>query len=108
MVVLPAGAGGVSLPHLITELGRRAITSVMIEGGGRLATTALQAGIVDKLVLMFAPILIGGKKAPTLLQGEGIEKLTEALCIKQLMVERTGDDVLLEGYLIEPVVPWMS
>lgn len=108
VVVLPAGAGGVSLPHLITELGRRAITSVMIEGGGRLATTALQAGIVDKLVLMFAPILIGGKKAPTLLQGEGIEKLTEALCIKQLMVERTGDDVLLEGYLIEPVVPWMS
>lgn len=108
VIVLPAGAGGISLPHLITELGRRAITSVMIEGGGRLATAVLQAGVVDKLVLMFAPILIGGKKAPTLLQGEGIEKLTEALCIKQLTVERIGDDVLLEGYLIEPVVPWMS
>jgi diaminohydroxyphosphoribosylaminopyrimidine deaminase/5-amino-6-(5-phosphoribosylamino)uracil reductase len=106
VIVLPSGAGGISLPHLISELGRRAITSVMIEGGGRLATAALQAGIVDKLVLMFAPILIGGRKAPTLLQGEGIEKLTEALSIKQLTVERIGDDVLLGGYLIEPVAPW--
>jgi diaminohydroxyphosphoribosylaminopyrimidine deaminase / 5-amino-6-(5-phosphoribosylamino)uracil reductase len=107
VIVLPSGAGGVSLPHLIRELGRRVITSVMIEGGGRLATAALQAGIVDKLILIFAPILIGGRKAPTLLQGEGVEKLTEALSIKQLKVERMGDDLLLEGYLIEPVAPWM-
>lgn len=106
VIVLPAGAGGVSLPHLIRELGHRAITSVMIEGGGRLATAALQAGIVDKVVLMFAPILIGGMKAPTLLQGEGAEKLIEALRIKQLKVEHIGDDLLLEGHVTEPVTPW--
>ncbi len=107
LIVLPLGEGGLSLPHLIRELGRREITSVMIEGGGRLATTALQAGAVDKLMLILAPILIGGKKAPTLLQGEGAEKLTEALRIRQLTVEQIGNDLLLEGYLNEPLAPWM-
>jgi diaminohydroxyphosphoribosylaminopyrimidine deaminase/5-amino-6-(5-phosphoribosylamino)uracil reductase len=107
VMVLPLGEGGISLPHLIRELGRREITSVMIEGGGRLATAAIQAGIVDKLILMLAPILIGGKKAPTLLQGDGVEKLTEALQITQLRVERIADDVFLEGYLTEPVLPWI-
>ncbi|MBW8056416.1 MAG: bifunctional diaminohydroxyphosphoribosylaminopyrimidine deaminase/5-amino-6-(5-phosphoribosylamino)uracil reductase RibD [candidate division NC10 bacterium] len=106
VLVLPSGEGGVSLPDLIRELGRRDITSVMIEGGGKLATFALQAGIVDKLILMVAPILIGGKKAPTLLQGNGIEKLSEALHVKQLTVERLGDDLLLQGYLTESIAPW--
>lgn len=107
VMVLPLGQGGISLPHLIRELGRRQVTSVMIEGGGRLATAALHAGIVDKLVLMLAPILIGGKKAPTLLQGEGIEKLSEAFRIQQMTVQRLADDVVIEGYLTEPVAPWM-
>jgi diaminohydroxyphosphoribosylaminopyrimidine deaminase/5-amino-6-(5-phosphoribosylamino)uracil reductase len=89
------------------ELGRREITSAMIEGGGRLATSALQAGIVDKLVLLLAPLLIGGRKAPTLWQGEGAEKLAEALQVRQLSVERLGQDLILEGYLKEPVGPWV-
>lgn len=106
-MVLPLGDGGLSLPTLIDELGRRQITSVLIEGGGKLATSALQERIVDKLVLMLAPVLIGGQKAPTLLQGDGVEKLTEALRVKHLTVERIGDDLVLEGYLTDPVAPWM-
>jgi len=46
-------------------------------------------------------------KAPTLLQGDGIEKLVEALHVTQLTVERLGQDVVLEGYLTEPVAPWV-
>lgn len=107
VTVLPQGDGGLSLRDLLRELGRREITSVMIEGGGRLATSALEGGIVDKLVLMLAPVLIGGEKAPMLLQGDGVEKVVEALPITQLTVERAGQDVVLEGYLTEPVAPWV-
>lgn len=107
VVVLPEGDGGLSLRDLISELGRRQITSVMIEGGGKLATSALQAGVVDKLILMVAPILIGGEKAPTLLRGDGVEKLVEALHVSQLSVERVGQDLILEGYMTEPVAPWV-
>ncbi len=107
VTALPHGDGGLSLRDLLGELGRRKITSVMIEGGGRLATSALQAGIVDKLTVMLSPVLIGGEKAPTLLQGDGVEKLVEALHVTQLTVERLGQDVVLEGYLTEPVAPWV-
>ncbi|MFQ5846767.1 MAG: bifunctional diaminohydroxyphosphoribosylaminopyrimidine deaminase/5-amino-6-(5-phosphoribosylamino)uracil reductase RibD [Candidatus Methylomirabilales bacterium] len=107
VTVLPPGEGGLSLPALTRELGRRQITSVMIEGGGKLATSALHAGIVDKVILMVAPILIGGKTAPTLLQGDGVEKLAEALRVKQLTVERIGEDLVLEGYLTESETPWV-
>lgn len=107
MVMLPQGEGGLSLRDLVCELGRREITSVMIEGGGKLATSALQGGIVDKLILMLAPVLIGGQKAPTLLQGDGVEKLVEALRVVQLSVEPVGQDLVLEGYLTEPVAPWV-
>jgi diaminohydroxyphosphoribosylaminopyrimidine deaminase/5-amino-6-(5-phosphoribosylamino)uracil reductase len=106
VTIVLQGNGGISLPDLIRELGRRGITSVMIEGGGKVATSALQEGLVDKLILMLAPILIGGEKAPTLLQGDGVEKLAEAFRVKHLTVERIGDDVVLEGYLTEPVAPW--
>jgi len=106
VTVLPPGEGGISLPDLVRELGRRKITSVMIEGGGRLATSALEAGIVDKLILMLAPVLIGGKRAPMLLQGEGAEKLVDALRVTHLTVERIGDDCVVEGYLSEPPSPW--
>jgi diaminohydroxyphosphoribosylaminopyrimidine deaminase/5-amino-6-(5-phosphoribosylamino)uracil reductase len=107
VTVLPHGDGGLSLRDLLGDLGRREITSVMIEGGGRLATSALQAGIVDKLTVMLSPVLIGGEKAPTLLQGDGIEKLVEALHVTHLTVDRLGQDVVLEGYLTEPVTPWV-
>lgn len=107
VVMLPQGDGGLSLRNLVSQLGRREITSVMIEGGGKVATSALQAGIVDKLILMLAPILIGGEKAPTLLGGEGVEKLAEALHLTQLSVEHAGQDLILEGYLTAPVAPWV-
>ena len=106
-MVLPEGDAGLSLGDLIDELGNREISSVMIEGGGRLATSALQAGIVDKIILMLAPILIGGEKAPTLLQGEGAEKLSEALRISQLTVDRVDQDLIIEGYLTDPAAPWV-
>jgi diaminohydroxyphosphoribosylaminopyrimidine deaminase / 5-amino-6-(5-phosphoribosylamino)uracil reductase len=107
VTIIPAAEGGLSLPALIRDLGQREMTSVMIEGGGRVATSALQIQIVDKLILMVAPLLIGGRRAPTLLQGDGVEKLVEAQHVKQLRVERLGDDLVLEGYLAEPVVPWV-
>ena len=107
VMMLPERDGGLSLPDLIRELGDREIRSIMVEGGGKLATSMLQAGIVDKIILMVAPILIGGQKAPTLLQGEGVEKLGEALRIAQLTVERVGQDIIIEGYVTEPVAPWV-
>ena len=108
IVVIPKGERGLSLPDLMATLGRREVTSMMIEGGGRLSTSALQAGMVDKVILMIAPMLIGGTRAPTLLQGEGVEKLSEAFRLQEVKVESVGEDLMVEGYLTDPPQPLLE
>jgi diaminohydroxyphosphoribosylaminopyrimidine deaminase/5-amino-6-(5-phosphoribosylamino)uracil reductase len=100
LTVLEAGGshGRVRLEHLLKRLGEREITSVMIEGGQGIFTSAVEEGIVDKCVLFVAPILVGGKTAPSLLGGQGIEEIGQALRLSRLRIEQLGEDVLIEGY----------
>jgi diaminohydroxyphosphoribosylaminopyrimidine deaminase/5-amino-6-(5-phosphoribosylamino)uracil reductase len=72
---------------------------VMIEGGAEINASALQEGVVDKLLLFLAPVLIGGKSTPTAVGGEGIETLRQATRVRDVRVERFGEDILIQGYL---------
>lgn len=92
--------GLVNLPVLMEELGKRNITSVLIEGGGRVNASAIISGVVDKVIFIVAPKIIGGEKAPTPVEGPGIELLSEAIKLKDLKIERLGEDILIEGYII--------
>ena len=100
VTVLEAGGphGRIRLEHLLKRLGEREVTSVMIEGGEGIFTSAIEEGIVDKFLLFVAPILVGGKTAPSLLGGAGIEEIGQALRLSRLRVEPLGEDLLIEGY----------
>ena len=89
----------VSLTALMQELGRREITSVLIEGGGEVNASALKAGIVDKVMFFIAPKLIGGKNAPSPIGGEGIQSLSEAMVLRDVEMTPINGDFLIEGYL---------
>jgi diaminohydroxyphosphoribosylaminopyrimidine deaminase/5-amino-6-(5-phosphoribosylamino)uracil reductase len=99
VLVVPGSPRRVSLAHLMEALGKMGFLSVMIEGGAEINASALQEGIVDKLLLFLAPILIGGKSTPTAVGGEGIETLRQAKRLRDVRVERFGEDILIEGYL---------
>jgi len=99
ILVLKEKKGKVDLPCLLLALRDRDITSVLIEGGGEVNASALSAGIVDKVMVFVAPILIGGKDAPGPLGGKGIRHLKDAFKIKNMTVNPIGNDFLLEGYL---------
>jgi diaminohydroxyphosphoribosylaminopyrimidine deaminase/5-amino-6-(5-phosphoribosylamino)uracil reductase len=81
------------------ELGRKEITSVLIEGGGEINAAALQAGIVDKLVFFVAPKLIGGTDAPGPIGGAGVTRLAEAFELRDIKTAQIDTDFLIEGYL---------
>ncbi|MDE2179687.1 MAG: bifunctional diaminohydroxyphosphoribosylaminopyrimidine deaminase/5-amino-6-(5-phosphoribosylamino)uracil reductase RibD [candidate division NC10 bacterium] len=100
LTVLEAGGshGRIRLEHLLKRLGEREVTSVMIEGGEGIFTSAIEEGIVDKFLFFAAPILIGGKTAPSLLGGVGIEEIGQALRLSRLRIEQLEDDLLIEGY----------
>jgi diaminohydroxyphosphoribosylaminopyrimidine deaminase/5-amino-6-(5-phosphoribosylamino)uracil reductase len=97
--LLPDKNGRISLKKLIKLLGQSWITSVLVEGGGGLNASILKEGIVDKVALFLAPLIIGGEPAPGLVGGPGIKSLKQALDIKNLTVTPVGADWMVEGYL---------
>jgi diaminohydroxyphosphoribosylaminopyrimidine deaminase/5-amino-6-(5-phosphoribosylamino)uracil reductase len=90
--------GGISLRALLQHLGQADITSVMIEGGGRLNRSALVAAVVDKLYLFQAPRFLGPEAIP-MIGGASTNSLPRLLRYK---VERIDEDLLLTGYLRDP------
>src|SRR4051794_6934689 len=85
----------------LDQLGAKGITSILLEGGPKLAGAFLDAGEVDCLALFIAPVVLGGGSARDPLEGEGAEKIAEAVRALSLDVERIGDDVLLEARMKE-------
>jgi diaminohydroxyphosphoribosylaminopyrimidine deaminase/5-amino-6-(5-phosphoribosylamino)uracil reductase len=102
VLVVEGSPRRVSLDRLLDILGKFGFLSVMIEGGAEINASALQEGIVDKALIFLAPILIGGKAAPTAVGGDGIASLTQAFRLHDTRVEALGDDILVEGYLRKP------
>lgn len=89
----------VDLDELMSILGGRGITSVLIEGGARVHGSAFTAQIVDKVAWFIAPKIIGGQDAPGPVGGLGVEDLSEAAELERVKVNRLGPDLLVEGYL---------
>jgi diaminohydroxyphosphoribosylaminopyrimidine deaminase/5-amino-6-(5-phosphoribosylamino)uracil reductase len=89
----------VDLKWLMRILGGMEITSVMIEGGSSLSASALQDGIVDKVAFFIAPKIIGGRDSIPAIGGKAFRKLEDAYRIRDIEVKRTGEDMLIEGYL---------
>jgi diaminohydroxyphosphoribosylaminopyrimidine deaminase/5-amino-6-(5-phosphoribosylamino)uracil reductase len=77
------------------------VTSILLEGGPHLAGAFLDAGEVDELRLFIAPLVLGGRSARDPLEGEGVERIDDALRALSLECERTADDVLIGARLRE-------
>jgi diaminohydroxyphosphoribosylaminopyrimidine deaminase/5-amino-6-(5-phosphoribosylamino)uracil reductase len=86
---------GIDLHAMLRELAKRGWCKVMFEGGSRLAGSALEANVVDRIALFVAPKIVGtGLPA---VQGLSTGRIRDALRLDNFSVRRVGDDVLLEG-----------
>ncbi len=91
----------VSLGHLLRELAARGITSVLVEGGGRLLGAFFDASFVDRVVAFVAPKIVGGARAKSPVGGRGVAGPGEAKNLVEVKRCSLGDDVMLEGYLTD-------
>ena len=93
------GAHGVNLVELMKKLGEQNIDSILLEGGGTLNASALEDGIVNKVYAYIAGKLIGGMDARSPVEGMGIDRMADAITLKDMEIERLGDDFCIVGYV---------
>ncbi len=85
----------------LTQLGDRDVHALLLEGGPHLAGAFLDAGEIDEVRLFLAPLLLGGRTARDPLEGEGVERIADALRALTLECEQSGEDVLVKARLKE-------
>ena len=99
VIIIDSINNRVDLKKLMVKLGEMKIDSILLEGGGEVNYSALEAGIVDKIMLFIAPKIIGGKDAKTFVEGKGIDLLANHFNVSNLKNEVLGQDILLTGYI---------
>lgn len=95
----PLKDGTIDLLPLMERLGAMGISSLLIEGGGRLIASAIASGIVDKILIFYAPKLMGGNDGVSICMGKGAASMSRCISVERMDVERFGDDVLIQGYI---------
>ena len=91
------GDDGRSWSQLLEELGRRRMTNVLVEGGAAVFGSLFDSREVDEIHAFIAPKLIGGQDAATVMTGEGVEKMSDALRLAEARAEVLGEDVHISG-----------
>ena len=86
----------VDLAALLRWLAEREVRSVLVEGGGEVHAGFLDAGLVDRVAVFVAPLLLGGRTAPSLVGGAG-RSLKDAIRLEAFQVTPLGSDLLLEA-----------
>ena len=99
VVRCPIRAGRVDVSVLLARLFELEVRAVLVEGGGEVHAAFLDAGLVDRVALFVAPMLVGGRAAPGVVGGEGRE-LKSALRLERPTVTAFGDDLLIEGDVV--------
>jgi diaminohydroxyphosphoribosylaminopyrimidine deaminase / 5-amino-6-(5-phosphoribosylamino)uracil reductase len=89
-----------SMPSVLKDLGKRGITSVLIEGGGEVLGEALDKRLIDKFQIYLGPVLTGG--AVVAFPGTGAGNSANALRLREIEYEQIGQTVSISGY---PDVP---
>ncbi len=98
LLSLPSDAHGrPDVTALLTELGARRLTNVLVEGGATVLGSFLDADAIDEVHVFISPRLVGGHNAKNAVGGQGVERLAEALQLCQLRVEVIDEDLYVHG-----------
>jgi diaminohydroxyphosphoribosylaminopyrimidine deaminase/5-amino-6-(5-phosphoribosylamino)uracil reductase len=85
----------VAPPTVLSDLYRRGVRSVLVEGGARVLASFAESGLYDEIAAACAPRLLGGAAAPGALGGDGLGSLTEAPYLEHLVARRRGPDLIV-------------
>ena len=93
---VPAHRSRVDLHTVVRELGKREILNVLLESGAELNGAALESGIVDKMILFYAPKIMGTGGVP--LASIPSSWFAKSPALKNLKLTKSGPDFVVTGY----------
>ncbi|MEA3493890.1 MAG: bifunctional diaminohydroxyphosphoribosylaminopyrimidine deaminase/5-amino-6-(5-phosphoribosylamino)uracil reductase RibD [Candidatus Margulisiibacteriota bacterium] len=89
----------IDMKALMRKLAKMQITSVLVEGGGEVVASAIEAGVADKAYFFLAPKIFGGRDAKTGVEGEGVRFPSQAVWLRNVHIEHLEENMLVTGYL---------
>jgi len=95
--LLPHTKGEVVFDAILDRLGKAGVTSLLIEGGGRVNGMALRARAVDRVIFYVAPKLLCGEDAKGVVAGRSISDLSQAIRLERFKIRRIGEDIRIEA-----------
>jgi 2,5-diamino-6-(ribosylamino)-4(3H)-pyrimidinone 5'-phosphate reductase len=96
----------VDLEELFTILEKRGIKNILVEGGGEINWSVLNTRMVDELIVTISSVIVGGKTAPTFVDGDGFKKISEGIKLKliKLAKNKKGEVTLYFKPLLSKVI----
>jgi len=89
--------GRIVVSDLLKKLAGLGVTKLLVEGGGELAWSFIEAGCVDRAIWILAPKVFGGRSAKTSVEGAGVAKTDQAYSFVTRKVVRCGEDWIFDG-----------
>lgn len=94
---IPGGESGIQIPELLKELGKRRISSILVEGGGRVLGSFMESGFADECHFFYAPKILADPGGTNMLRGTARVKIADAVPVYGLKTRKFGEDLLVSG-----------
>lgn len=99
-IVMTAGTKDVNLKMVFAQLKKMGFKKILVEGGGEINWSVLRLGIVNELIVTIAPMIVGGRSATTIVDGEGYSKMSEGIKMRLKRIVRQDSDEIVLYYRI--------
>lgn len=99
VVPIATCSSGIDLHAVLRQIGQRGYSSILVEAGSTLNSTFLSENLIDRMVLFFAPRIIGGSLAPGAFGGDGIASLSDSVELEDIEITSVGADLMINGYV---------
>ncbi len=99
VIDVPSSNGLLSVTETVKKLYKMKISKLILEGGAELNYSFLKAGIVDKIILFIAPVLLGGKSSKGFIGGQGFNLLNSVKVYNGRFINEANNDFIFEGVI---------
>jgi diaminohydroxyphosphoribosylaminopyrimidine deaminase / 5-amino-6-(5-phosphoribosylamino)uracil reductase len=97
VIRIRTGESGIEIPELLKELGKRRISNLLVEGGGRVLGSFMESGFADELHFFYAPKILADPAGISMLSGVPRVKIADAVPVYGLKTRKFGEDLLVSG-----------